>query len=236
MSDIDCAVEFVDVRAGYRGRNVLRGVCLRIAAGEITGIYGPNGSGKTTLLRAIQALIPIASGRASVCGLELIKANYRAIRRQTACVFQTPAVDRRLPVSAFEVAMMGRYARIGLLRRPSVEDRRVVKGCLERVGAAHLAHRPYGQLSGGEQQRVNLARALAQEPRLLLLDEPTTFLDVPARQRVLKIIREIHSYDRLTTVIVSHDSGALTEVCSKIAVIRDGTVERVVSPQEFTCA
>lgn len=230
------AVEFDGVDAGYRGRRVLDRVTLQIAAGEIVGVYGPNGSGKTTLLRAIQALIPVTSGSASVCGIELTRANYRGIRRQTACVFQAPGVDRRLPISAGEVVMMGRYARLGLFGRPGAADRRIVEDCLERVDAAPLARRPYGQLSGGEQQRINLARAIAQQPDLLLLDEPTTFLDAGSQKRVGELIRDIHSQGSLTTVIVSHDARVLAELCTRIVVMREGAVERMASAGEFADA
>lgn len=230
------AVAFDRVEAGYRGRRVLDRVTLRIPAGEIVGVYGPNGSGKTTLLRAIQALIPVTSGSASVCGIELKPANLRAVRRRTACVFQAPSVDRRLPISAGEVVMMGRYARLGLFRRPGAADWQIVRDCLERVDASPLARRPYGQLSGGEQQRINLARAIAQQPSLLLLDEPTTFLDAASQKRVGELIRDIHARESLTTVIVSHDSRVLAELCARIVVMRDGAVERTVSASEFADA
>lgn len=236
MDNGGCAIILNDVDAGYRARRVLNRVNLSVDAGEIVGIYGPNGSGKTTLLRAIQALIPITSGSASVCGLDLVRANYGDIRRGTACVFQSPSVDRRLPISAGEVVMMGRYARLRLFRRPSTADHDIVHHSLERVQALPLIHRPYGQLSGGEQQRINLARALAQQPNLLLLDEPTTFLDAESQKRVGELILSIHSHAHLTTLIVSHDARVLAGLCGRIVMMRDGSVERICAPGELADA
>jgi ABC-type cobalamin/Fe3+-siderophores transport system ATPase subunit len=228
MTLMRCAVGFKDVDAGYRTKKVLRCINLEITDGHMVGISGPNGSGKTTLLRAIQGLLPVISGPAYVCGIDLDRRNYRSIRRQTACVFQTSNTDPRMPISAKEVVMMGRYARLGLFKRPGVQDFEIVKEFLTRVDAQHLADRPYGHLSGGEQQRVNLARALAQHPKLLLLDEPTTFLDSESQERIIKVIKSIHSEEKLTTIIVSHDYNILTELCSEIVVMKSGKVEQII--------
>lgn len=231
-----CAVSFNDVDAGYRGKRVLRAVTLEIPDGRVVGISGPNGSGKTTLLRAIHGLLPITSGCACVCGFELARRNYHDIQRQTACVFQTLNVDPRLPISAGEVVMMGRYARIGIFGRIKTRDRKIVQDSLERVDASHLTNRPYGQLSGGEMQRVNLARALAQQPRLLLLDEPTTFLDAESQQTVRQLLLSIHSQENLTTIVVSHDADMLAGLCDEIVVMRHGSIERTMSSREFADA
>lgn len=226
------AVEFANMCAGYRGNRALADITLGIEVGRIVGISGPNGSGKTTLLRVIQGMLPISSGSASVLGLKLTASNYREIRRGAACVFQNLNVDPRMPITAGEVAMMGRYGRIGLFRRPLRSDREAVTRALERVDALHLAARPFGQLSGGEQQRINLARALAQEPELLLLDEPTTFLDAESQQRVRDIVRAVHRETGLTTIVVSHDGRMLTELCEQIIAMERGSIVRTISSME----
>ena len=232
MSISSVAIDFSNVCAGYRGSRTLKDITLSIAAGQIVGVSGPNGSGKTTLLRVIQGLLPISAGHASVLGLELIGPNHNEIRRRTACVFQTLNIDPRMPVTAGEVVMMGRYGRIGLLKRPQPRDREVVRQALERADALHLADRPFGQLSGGERQRINLARALAQEPDVLLLDEPTTFLDSQSQQRVREIVRSVHREVGLTTVVVSHDADMLDELCELIVVMNRGRVTNVTAPRE----
>jgi len=230
------AVELLNVCAGYHGASTLADITLSIDAASIVGISGPNGSGKTTLLRVIQGLIPVTSGSARVLGMDLVPANHRAIRRRTACVFQTLSVDPRMPVTAGEVAMMGRYGGLGLFGRPGRPDREAVESALARVDAVHLAAKPFGQLSGGEQQRINLARALAQEPELLLLDEPTTFLDAQSQQRVRGIVKTIHSTLGLTVIVVSHDAGMLSEMCDRVIFVKRGRVTEVASSGELANA
>lgn len=230
------AVEFTNISAGYRGSLTLKSITLCIETGRITGIYGPNGCGKTTLLRVVQGLLPISAGNASVLGLELITSNYKQVRRRTACVFQTLNIDPRMPVTAGEVVMMGRYGRMGLLERPGQSDKDAVRRALKLVDAKHLANRPFGQLSGGEQQRINLARALAQEPELLLLDEPTTFLDSQSQKRIRDVMRNVHREIGLTTIVVSHDAGIFSELCEQIVVMKHGSVIQVASSKEFADA
>ena len=230
------AVDFANANAGYRGGITLRNITLSIERGQIVGVSGPNGSGKTTLLRVIQGMLPLRSGSANIMGLDLVASNYREIRRKTACVFQTLNIDPRMPITAGEVVMMGRYGRMGLFRHPGQSDRNAVQRALTLVDALHLAARPFGQLSGGEQQRINLSRALAQEPDLLLLDEPTTFLDSESQQRVRDIVRAVHREIGLTTIVVSHDAGMLSDVCDLIITMECGSVVQVVSPMELNNA
>lgn len=218
------AVDFKEVCSGYHGSRTLDKITLAVTRGQITGVFGPNGSGKTTLLRTILGLLPITSGSGSVLGCDLIPANYRSIRQETACAYQTVNVDPKIPVTAGEVVMMGRYGRLGLLRRPSERDRAAVAWALEQVDGLHLAPRPFGHLSGGEQQRINLARALAQQPRLLLLDEPTSYLDVESQARVRELIRRVHAENDLTTIIISHDPEMLADLCDSIIRINCGRV------------
>ncbi len=230
------AVEFANACSGYHSGIILRNITLSIETGQIVGISGPNGSGKTSLLRVIQGLLGISSGSASVLGFDLVASNYTEIRRKTACVFQTLNTDPKMPITAGEVVMMGRYGRMGLFRHPGQSDRDAVQQALTLANAEHLAARPFGQLSGGEQQRINLARALAQKPDLLLLDEPTTFLDSESQQRVREIIRTVHKQTGLTTIVVSHDVGMLSEICEQIIVLKRGSVGRVMSSTEFANA
>lgn len=224
MTDHRKIINFENVNAGYKGSRTLKDITLAVESGRIVGISGPNGSGKTTLLRVIQGLLPVSSGYAEALGMKLTAGNYKKIRRSVACVFQTLNTDPRMPVIAQEVVLMGRYGRIGLLRSPKEIDRQAVRDALERVDASHLAQRPFGQLSGGEQQRINLARALAQEPQLLLLDEPTTFLDSESQQRVRDIVKTAHAQIGLTTIVVSHDYEMLTDLCECIIVMKGGEI------------
>ncbi len=233
MVSSEIAVDLKNVYTGYKGINVISDVTFMIPKGAIYGISGPNGSGKTTLLRLIQGMLPLDSGSAKILGFELIASNYKIIRQKTACVFQNLNVDPLIPITAQEVVMMGRYGRIGLLKQPDSSDRDAVVRALECVDALHLATEPYGQLSGGQQQRINIARALSQEPELLLLDEPTTFLDYEYQKRVREIIKNIHCETKISTIVVSHDTAMLSELCESIVNLRRGSAVTINSSDNF---
>ena len=167
------------------------------------GIVGPNGAGKSTLLKALLGLVPPVSGSVRLLGEPPGRQ-----RRRVAYVPQREAVDWDFPAVVWDVVMMGRVPHIGWLRRPSLADRSHVEAALAEVGLNHLAHRPIGQLSGGQQQRVFLARALAQQPDLLLLDEPFTGIDAATEAVLYRVIDRLRSQGR-TILIVNHDLGAL---------------------------
>ena len=191
--DIDC----VSVR--YGGDAVLQEVSLRVAHGAQVAVVGPNGAGKSTLFKALVGLLPLRSGRI------LVHGRPAGVRTDpVAYVPQREEVDWHFPVTVADVVMMGRYGRTGWLRRPGPADRQAAAAALELMDLADLARRPIGDLSGGQQQRVFLARALAQEPHVLLLDEPFTGVDVAGRQKTLDVLAALR--DRDVTVLVStHD-------------------------------
>ncbi len=185
---------------------------------------GPNGAGKTTILTLVNGLGKLLSGRVSVLGREIGKGCPSALRRQIGYVPQVHNIDPRMPVSVREVVMMGRFGRLGPLRRPAEADRRVVAGMLHMVGMTHLADRPIGHLSGGEQQRVAIARALAQEPEILLLDEPTSGLDRRSRSAIMEMIRTIHRARGLTTLMVTHAHRTAAAMCDRVVLMKEGRI------------
>ncbi|MHB1455293.1 MAG: ABC transporter ATP-binding protein [Armatimonadota bacterium] len=213
---------------------MLWGVSLHVTDGELLGLFGYNGAGKSTLLKTINGLVQLKSGVVRVHRRNLTNSNLRWIRMETAYVPQSIDVDPRMPVTALEVTLMGRYGAIGLLRRVGPKDIETAGRALELVDAAHLAARPFGQLSGGEQQRVYIARALAQDPRVLLLDEPTNSLDWKFQQRLGAIVRAVHEERKLTTIVVSHDVDLLACICDRIVLMQDGHVVGERKPSEFT--
>lgn len=154
------------------------------------------------------------------------------LRRRIGYVPQIQNIDPRMPVSVREVVMMGRYGRLGLLRRPGPADRRVVDSMLQLVGMSHLATRPIGHLSGGEQQRVAIARALAQEPEILLLDEPTAALDRRARVEIMTLVSEIHRSRHLTTLMVTHELKTAAAVCDRLILMKEGRIWAQGTPAE----
>jgi ABC-type Mn2+/Zn2+ transport system ATPase subunit len=232
----DYVITLRDAVVSYREDVALRGVSLDIAKGELIGIMGPNGSGKTTILTLVNGLGKLLSGRVSVLGLDISKGCPSALRRRIGYVPQVHNIDPRMPVNVTEVVMMGRYGRLGPMRRPNTTDRGMVERMLHLVGMTHLADRPIGHLSGGEQQRVAIARALAQEPEILLLDEPTTGLDRRSRAEIMDLAQSIHQRRGLTTLMVTHAHRTAAAVCDRVVLMKDGGIRAVGNPKELLVA
>lgn len=231
-----------DVTVSYREDVALRRVSAEIAAGEMVGIAGPNGAGKTTILTVINGLGRLLHGEAEVLGHRMaagrrgrdfrLSGAARRLRTRIGYVPQGQNVDPRLPVNVRESVLIGRYGRMGLWRRPGAADWRLVDELLELVDMSSLATRPFGHLSGGEQQRAAIARALAQEPEMLLLDEPTASLDWRSRREILGLVTEIHRARGLTTLLVSHDPRETFHRCDRVILLRRGAIYAVGTPAE----
>lgn len=197
------AIRFEGVTLAYDGDVAVEEVSLDVPEGAFLGILGPNGSGKTSLLRGVLGLVTPAKGRIHVG--ELCCHHLKKVRLDIGYVPQGGRVDRHFPAKALDVVLMGLYPGMGLLRRPGRRERERSLAALEAVGAADLAHRPAGHLSGGQLQRVFIARALVREPKILLLDEPYTGLDVRSQEAVMELVHRTHRERRLTTLLVTHD-------------------------------
>lgn len=206
------AVRLSDVWVELEGRVVLEDVDLTIREGEFLGIIGPNGGGKTTLLKVILGLIKPIRGEVKVFGLPPQQG-----RRYLGYVPQYGTFDRDFPIKVLEVVLMGRLGKGGSLRGFSDEDRLRALKALELVEMDHLKDRGIGTLSGGELQRVLIARALVAEPRLLLLDEPTANVDVPVEREFFDLLE--HLKERMAIVLVTHDVGVLSAHVEKIACL-----------------
>jgi len=217
----------------YREDVALRGVSLKVQSGEFVGIVGPNGAGKTTILTIINGLGKLLHGQVSVLGHYLTPGNGHSLRKRVGYVAQVQNIDPRVPMNVREVVMIGRYGLLGLFRRPGRHDWKIVDEVLELVGMTHLAQRPIGHLSGGEQQRAAIARCLAQEPELFLLDEPTASLDWRAKTDILELVRLIHDARHLTTLFVTHDLGSLPVACDRVVLMKDGLIWGEGPPEEL---
>jgi len=227
----DTVINIEDAVVSYREDIALRGVSLRVKSGEFVGIVGPNGAGKTTLLTIVNGLGKLIHGQVEVLGHRLTPGNAHFLRKKVGYVAQVQNIDPRMPMNVREVVMIGRYGLLGLLRRPGEHDWKIVDEMLELVGMTHLARRPIGHLSGGEQQRVAIARCLAQEPELFLLDEPTASLDWRAKTDILELVKLIHDSRHLTTLFVTHDLSSLPIACGRVVLMKEGLIWGEGSPE-----
>jgi ABC-type cobalamin/Fe3+-siderophores transport system ATPase subunit len=228
-----CSIDIDNAVVSYREDIALRGVSLRVRPGEFVGIVGPNGAGKTTLLTIVNGMGKLINGRVCVLGYNITPGNGHALRKKVGYVAQLQNIDPRMPMNVREVAMIGRYGRLGLFRRPGKADWEIVDNALELVGMTHLARRPIGHLSGGEQQRVAIARCLAQEPEIFLLDEPTASLDWKAKTDIMELVKRIHDLRNLTTLFVTHDLSALPTACDRVVLMKDGLLWNEGPPGEL---
>jgi len=210
-------VEISGLDFGYGRQPVLAGMNLRVDAGTTLGLIGPNGGGKTTLMRLLLGALEPTAGSATVAGLPPKKAIARG--DLIGYLPQNPPLSSRLPLSVRQVVRLGLTGKTGMLRSYSRDDLAFVDSLLERVGVAELAERPIGALSGGELQRVYIARALAPRPKLLLLDEPTTGIDRGNQHRFIDFIQSLKSALGLTMIFVSHDLRAVSSISDRIACL-----------------
>jgi len=220
----ESAISIERARVQRNGTPVLSDVTISVGPGEMVGLIGPNGAGKTTLLNLVNGLVRPSVGSVRVLGRDLARAGGNEVRREVATVPQTRAIDPRMPLLVREAVLMGRYGRIGLGRRSARRDRAVAEGAIAQVGLSHLADRPIGHLSGGEQQKVALGRALAQEARVVLLDEPLNSLDRSAQADFVEALRKVHEERGLTIVFVSHELDTLARLCTQVIALKDGRI------------
>ena len=213
------AITLTNIEAGYGSTPVLRDFSFSVERGELVGVVGPNGSGKTTLLKVLLGLIEPACGTVQVLGRTIsghngsngslrygrVSSERARIRKMIGYLPQMHAPPA-LPVTVAEAVLLGRWGHsFAWLRRPHADDRRVVDECLELVGMRELARRDLKTLSGGQRQRTSLARALARRPQMLLMDEPTTYLDKDAKADLMVRIMELHELLGITTIMVTHE-------------------------------
>jgi zinc/manganese transport system ATP-binding protein len=210
----------------YEGERIpaILDVDLSVCRGDFVCIVGPNGSGKTTLLETINGILRYTSGRGSVFGLDII-GNGSAIRRRIGYVIQNFEIDPLSPFLCRNVVMSGRTGKIGLLRFPGANDWAVARRSMDLIGMGSYWTRPVGKLSGGEFQKILLARALAQEPDIFLLDEPFANLDMRSRLEVDKLLSEVHAGGS-TMLMVSHEVNSIPQFCTHIVVMDRGRIIR----------
>ncbi len=218
-------LEINGVTWSIEGQKILHDVTVLCSAGELVGLVGPNGSGKTTLLRSVYRALRPAAGAITVGGDDVWRLPRRTAAQRTAVLLQERGAEGDFTVR--EMVLMGRTPHKHTLDGDTSEDLELVASSLARVGVGHLAERDLDTLSGGEKQRVLLARALAQEPQVLLLDEPTTHLDIRHQLDVLDLVRRL----RVTTLAVLHDLNLAAAFCDRLCVLNGGQVVAVGTPR-----
>ena len=223
-------VELKGVSCGYDRQEVLTDVTLRIMSGDFVGLLGPSGSGKTTLLRAVLGAVDIYQGEVLVDGVSTMRRRPRA-----GYVPQLETIDWNFPVTVQEAVMMGRTTDSPLFPWYKRKDRDLAMEMMERLGISHLARRHIRELSGGQQQRVFLARALISSPRLLLLDEPTSGVDIKTRDDVMHLLHDLN-HQGITIIMTTHEINAVAVhlpwlVCLSGRVLAEGPPDLVITPE-----
>jgi manganese/iron transport system ATP-binding protein len=217
----------------YRnGHTALRDASFAVPHGTITALVGVNGAGKSTLFKALMGFVPVAAGSVRLMGLTVREALKRSL---IAYVPQSEEVDWAFPVLVEDVVMMGRYGHMGLLRRPKAADRAAVDAALARVNMTEFRHRQIGELSGGQRKRVFLARALAQEGRVILLDEPFTGVDVTSEEQIVGLLRELRDEGRVM-LVSTHNLGSVPEFCDRTILVKGTILAHGPTAEVFTRA
>jgi iron complex transport system ATP-binding protein len=220
-----------DLHVAYGERPALKGITCEVPAGSILGVIGPNGAGKTTFIRALSGVLPHTQGEVRADGVRLADLSPNERARRVAVVPQA----RNLPpaFTGWELVLLGRTPHLNWLGHVSAKDEQAVHQALERAKALDLADRRVGELSGGEQQRLLLARALAQEAPILLLDEPTTHLDLRYQISLLDQVRGLANQEGLAVVVALHDLNLVARYADRVALLVQGELRALGTPVEI---
>ncbi|WP_323055477.1 manganese/iron ABC transporter ATP-binding protein [Brucella intermedia] len=230
-SDAGSGISVTDATVTYRnGHTALRDASFRIPTGTITALVGVNGSGKSTLFKAIMGFVRLARGEIRVLGMPVEEALRRNL---VAYVPQAEEVDWNFPVLVEDVVMMGRYGHMGMMRIPKRADHEAVAAALARVNMSEFRRRQIGELSGGQKKRVFLARALAQDGRVILLDEPFTGVDVKTEDQIIKLLRELRDEGRVM-LVSTHNLGSVPEFCDRTILIKGTVLAYGTTVETFT--
>jgi iron complex transport system ATP-binding protein len=224
------AIQIRAVSAGYRGSPVLKNLSFDVGEGEVVGILGPNGAGKSTLFKVLSGLLPPDAGTVRLFGHDVFRMPPADRARAVAVVPQD--LDIPVPYTVEEVVMMGRTASIGRLSRPSGHDHQVVERALVYTDVADIRHRPLNELSGGERQRAIVAMALAQEPRIILMDEATSHLDINHRLEIMQLVERLNAEGGMTVLMISHDLQLAAEFSRRLILLDHGSVVADGKPAE----
>jgi len=230
-------LEVKDIICGYGDKPVLRGLSISTDRGLLTGVIGPNGSGKSTLIKAVSGLLTPGSGEIRLDGRLLCDYSPRDLARRLAVLAQDIHIEFEFTIR--EIVAMGRHPFLGRVQREGVSDRDIVEQAMAETDTLHLADRSVTAISGGERQRVLLARALAQQAELLLLDEPTSHLDIRHQVETAELLRRLMAERSMAVLGVFHDLNLAARICDRLLLLCDGhtlawgTPEEVLTPDNI---
>lgn len=223
-------LEIQNITLSHNHVPVIKDVSFQMRSGELLGLVGPNGCGKTSLIRALSRVLTPQSGRISLNDRELTRISRNELACLIGVVPQNPYLPDTFTVS--EIVLCGRNPHLGLLRGETAKDMAIVWQAMESTGLSHLAHRRIGELSGGEKQRVTIARVLAQEPQVILLDEPTANLDISHQLEILDLITGLCQEKAIAGLIAIHDLNIAAQYCTRVIVLKNGQIRAEGTPEQ----
>jgi len=219
-----------DLKVNVAKKEILSGINLEVKAGEVHAIMGPNGSGKSTLLKVMAGILKSQTDQLDILNRPMDKYSRKSLARTIAFVPQMIPTD--FPFTVTEIVLMGRSPYLGMLGLEQEKDLEIAKQALSFTGVEHLAHRKLDQLSGGEQQRVFVAKAICQEPEIILLDEPTASLDLAHQVRLMDLMEKLKNERGITVVMVSHDVNLAAMYGDRLLLLNKGEIIRLGAPKE----
>lgn len=225
---MNTALEIHDLTVTFDRKPVLWNIDLLVPQGKLVGIIGPNGAGKSTLIKAAMGILPLSSGF-----VKLFDKPLNEIRDRVSYVPQRESVDWDFPASVMDVVLMGRYAKLGLFKRPRKADKDVAMDCLKKVGMEGFINRQISQLSGGQQQRTFLARALAQQADLYFMDEPFAGVDAATEKAIVTLLREMTAQNK-TVIVVHHDLQSVSQYFDWVVMLNTRLVASGPTETTFT--
>jgi len=223
-------IELKDVSLGYNRRPVLTGINLQVSSEEIVGLIGPNAAGKSTIIKGINRLVRLFAGQILLNNTDITTIDRKALARLLATVPQNPTLPAAF--TAFELVLMGRTPHLGLLRYEGIKDIAIVRQAMEVTQTDYLAKRRIGELSGGERQRLVIARALTQQPKVMLLDEPTASLDINHQIKTLNLMKRLCREQKLAVIIAQHDLNLAAQYCDRVILLNQGEIYAQGTPQD----
>lgn len=223
-------IEAFGIRFGYQSRDVLKGITISLLPRELVGLLGPNGAGKSTLIKILSKTLKPVAGDVYIEGRDLEELSFRDVAKEIGVVPQETVLDYSFTV--YDVVMMGRNPYISKFRRETKSDRDIVLEAMRLTNTIDFADRPITELSGGEKQRVILARALAQQPKILLLDEPTSHLDISYQIEILNLIKRLVIEKDIGALAAMHDPNLASQFCDKIILMKDGLIYDFGTPKD----